>query len=203
MRLSTLARRASDLVVALAEISQADAVAIAARTEDADGPAGDAARALSVLRDRLNALGSEPPSGVTRRGVDPEANEVFPPEQARQLEGLLRRVQAVQQDLEGLRGYARLCMAATAEGSRGPVAKPVRDLMRTLQRLGVTPQPDAQLPDMGTALRLYRTTDGRIFDRPEQADDHSVHQDDRGLDVLRATVTSVRPLGERPSGDPA
>ena len=45
------------------------------------------------------------------------------------------------------------------------------------------------------SLRLYRTADGRIFDRPEQADDHSADRDDRGLDMLTALVTSVRPMG--------
>ena len=201
MRLSTLARRASDLLVALAELPEADAAAIAARTEDADGPAGDVARALGALRDRLNALGTERHTGVSGRDADPETRPVFSPAQVRQLEGLLRRVRGVQQDLENLCGFARLCMAATPEGTRGPTAKPVRDLIRTLQRPSVTSEREARGSGTDANLRLYRTTDGRVFDRPEQADDYSVHLDDRGLDVLTAQVFYVRPLGERPDAD--
>ena len=119
MQIKALAARAARLLAAVEALSVPEAVALTSRTEEADGPYGDAARALLQARDGLNRL------------------------------------------------YA------------------------------------AHGPSPGASLRLYRTADGRIFDRPEQADDHSADQDDRGLDMLTALVTSIRPMGERPHEDAA
>ena len=119
MQIKTLAARAARLLAAVEALSVPEAAALTSRTDEADGPYGDAARALLQARDGLNRL--------------------------------------------------------YAEHGPGP----------------------------GASLRLYRTADGRIFDRPEQADDHSADRDDRGLDVLTALVTSVRPMGIRPHEDAA
>lgn len=111
MTINTIAKRAALLGADLAVLPTADSLALSARTPDADGPLGDAARDLHGIRGHLNALFAE-------------------------------------QD---------------------------------------------------ETLTLFRTTDGRIFDSPEQADDHSVHRDDRGLDVLTVRVSSIRAIGERPA----
>lgn len=100
--------------------------------------------------------------------------------------------------LSAPRAIAVTCRTEEAEGAYGDAARALLQARDALNRLYAE-----HGPGPGASLRLYRTADGRIFDRPEQADDHSVHLDDRGLDVLTARVTSVRTLGERPHGDAA
>lgn len=119
MQIKILTSRAALLLAAVEALSEPEAIALTSRTDEAEGPYGEAARALLQARDGLNRLYAE------------------------------------------------------------------------------------HGPSLGASLRLYRTADGRVFDRPEQADDHSVEQEDRGLDVLTALVTSVRPIGERPNGGAA
>ena len=118
MNIRTIASRAARLRADLAMLPAPEALALSARTADADGPYGEAARDLHGLRGHLNAL------------------------------------------------YAH----------------------------------------QDETYTLYRTTDGRVFEWLGEADDHSVHQDDRGLEVLTVRVVQVRPCvdeddeaGDRPA----
>lgn len=54
MKMATIAKRAADLADALWAMTPSEAAAVACRTRDADGPYGDAARALRRLSVQLD-----------------------------------------------------------------------------------------------------------------------------------------------------
>lgn len=106
---------------------------------------------------------------------------------------IAHRAALLRADLAMLPTVESLALAARTPDADGPLGDAARDLH------GIRVHLNALFAEQDETLTLYRTTDGRVFDSPGQADDHSAHLDDRGLDVLSVRVTSVRPIGERPA----
>lgn len=76
----------------------------------------------------------------------------------------------------------------TADADRdGAFGEATRDLH------GIRRHLDALYAGQDETYTLYRTADGRVFEWLGQADDHSVHQDDRRLEVLTVRVVTTRP----------
>ena len=73
---------------------------------------------------------------------------------------------------------------ADRDGAFGEAARDLHGIRRHL---------DALYAAQDEMYTLYRTSDGRVFDRLGQADDHRVHGDDRRLEVLTARVVKTRP----------
>lgn len=109
------------------------------------------------------------------------------------INNIARRAAPLRADLAMLPIVDSPALAARTPGADGSVGGAARDLQ------GIRVHLNALFAEQDETLTLYRTTDGRVFDSPGQADDHSAHLDDRGLDVLSVRVTSVRPIGERPA----
>lgn len=79
-----------------------------------------------------------------------------------------------------------LALGARTADAGGPYGKAARDLH------GLRGQLNALYADHDETYTLYRTADGRVFERLGEADEHGVHRDERSLEVLTVRVVKVR-----------
>ena len=109
---------------------------------------------------------------------------------------LAHRAALLRADLAMFPAPAALAQALGSDDADGPLTDAADDLR------GIRDHLDALCAEHDETYTLYRTTDGRVFDRLGEADDRSVQQDDRSLEVLTVRVAKTRPYVDEPEGEP-
>lgn len=103
------------------------------------------------------------------------------------LRTLATRAARLRADLAMLPTPEALALSARTADADGPYGAAARDLH------GLRAHLNALYANHDETYTLYRTADGRVFERLGEANEHSVHQDDRGPEVLTVRVVKVRP----------